>query len=114
MTLHRMKLRPVPFDAIATGRKDIELRLLDEKRQMIQPGDRIEFTCTDAPQRKLLTKVVALHCFDSFATLYRSLSMSRCGYPTDRGADPADMEAYYSPAQQACYSVVGIELQLIL
>lgn len=58
-----MKLKDDPFNKIASGRKTIELRLYDKKRQAIKVGDRIEFTKISNPARKLLTEVTALHLF---------------------------------------------------
>ena len=45
--IHQMKLRPVPFSQIRDGIKTVELRLHDEKRRLIRPGDRITFTQTE-------------------------------------------------------------------
>ena len=39
-----MKLNPAPFEMIKSGQKTIELRLYDEKRQLVNIGDEIVFT----------------------------------------------------------------------
>ena len=85
--VHRMNLQPEPFEKIAAGRKTIELRLLDEKRRQLQPGDLIEFTNT-ADGRNVQAMVKALHRFGSFAQLYAALDLSACGYgqPATRSA----------------------------
>ena len=44
---HSMKLKPLPFAAIQSGKKVLELRLNDEKRQKIKIGDTIVFTQTE-------------------------------------------------------------------
>ncbi len=67
--LHKMKLQRDPFEKIRQGKKTVELRLYDEKRQGVQMGDEIEFTDLTEPSRKLLTKVLRLHLFDSFEEL---------------------------------------------
>ena len=110
---HSMKLAPAPFAMIATGQKTIELRLFDEKRQKIRPGERIIFTNTETGET-LCATVTALHRFESFAALYQSLPLLRCGYTEAdiAQASPADMEQYYSPEEQRRYGVVGIELRL--
>ena len=41
-----MKLYESPFEKIKSGRKTIELRLYDEKRQKVEEGDTITFTNT--------------------------------------------------------------------
>ena len=108
---HEMKLNPAPFAMIKSGRKTIELRLFDEKRRKIKVGDGITFTNTDTGE-KLTKTVKALHRFDSFETLYKTLPLLQCGY-TEADVDnahPSDMAQYYSPEEQAQFGVVGIEL----
>ena len=114
MKIHNMNLNPSPFEMIKSGRKTIELRLFDEKRQQIKVGDGIVFTNT-LTKETLSTTVVGLHKFDSFYELYDNLPLLKCGYTEeDIGkANPRDMEQYYSPAEQKKYGVVGIELTLI-
>ena len=108
---HKMKLCPEPFMMIRRGRKTIELRLNDEKRQKIKVGDTIVFTNT-ATGETLTKQVLQLHVFDSFRELYEALPLLKCGYtPEDIAtASPADMEAYYSLEEQKNYGVVGIAL----
>ena len=112
---HSMKLNPEPFELIKSGKKTIELRLYDEKRQQIRPGDWIVFTNTQAPEKSLSTQVLQLHIFPSFEVLYQELSLTSCGYLPEEvpSASYHDMEAYYSPAQQSHYGVVGIEIRLL-
>ncbi len=43
---HVMKLRPNPFSMIKSRQKTIELRLYDEKRQLLSVGDIIRFVNT--------------------------------------------------------------------
>ena len=111
--IHNMKLKPAPFEMIKSGRKTIELRLYDEKRQLIKIGDEIIFTNT-ATEETIHTQVLNLHRFDSFAELYKSLPLLKCGYSSENvgSATPADMEQYYSVEDQKRLGVVGIELYL--
>ena len=112
---HAMKLHPDPFSMIASGKKIYELRLWDEKRQLITPGDKILFTCSGDDARQITVLVKALHRFPDFAALYAALPLEQCGYRPEElaAASPADMAIYYSPEQQARYGVVAIELELI-
>ena len=41
--IHQMKLNNKPFNMIKNGRKNIELRLYDEKRRKLNIGDEIIF-----------------------------------------------------------------------
>jgi ASC-1-like (ASCH) protein/ADP-ribose pyrophosphatase YjhB (NUDIX family) len=112
---HEMRLAPDPFHKIVSGKKTIELRLYDEKRQQIRVGDTIRFTCTEDTAMTATCIVKQLHLFPSFDALYATLPLIACGYdPTACDtASPRDMEVYYSPAEQARYGVVGIELVLL-
>lgn len=112
---HCMKLRPAPFSMIRSGRKTFELRLNDEKRKLICIGDEILFECTEGDTAPLLCRVVGLHPFDSFETLYRTLPLLSCGYTeeTVATADPRDMEAYYSADEIRQHGVLAIALETL-
>lgn len=113
--IYYMKLQQEPFEKIARGIKTIELRLFDEKRREIKTGDIIIFTNIIDPRRRICTKVIKLHKFDSFSELYRYLPLDKCGYTAEEmsDADSKDMERYYSIEQQEKYGVLGIEIRLI-
>lgn len=110
--LHHMKLQSEPFHKIKNGRKTIELRLNDEKRQKVRVGDFIEFSQMDAPLQRLTVRVIALHHFNSFAELYAALPKEKLGYASDETPDHDDMHAYYPCDEQEKYGVLGIELRL--
>lgn len=113
MAKHIMRLHQEPFELIKNGRKSIELRLNDEKRQQIRVGDEIEFRLSKDENKKILCEVSALYPFPSFEALYAYLPLSKCGY-TDKNiqtASPLDMEKYYSKDEQAKYGVLGIEIK---
>ena len=112
--MHKMKLQNLPFIAIKEGRKTIELRLYDEKRQQIHSGQLIEFTNIETNET-LKVKVIDLHIFDSFQQLYESMDLTLCGYTKEQSSTASyqDMNAYYSLEQQTNYQVVGIELEVL-
>ena len=111
---HSMQLQPSPFEMIRDGTKTIELRLFDEKRKKIRPGDTITFTNT-ANNEVLSVRVLELSVFDSFKTLYNRLPLLDCGYTKDDvgTASPDDMNAYYPEELQRKYGVVGIRIALL-
>lgn len=111
---HYMNLHQRPFEMVKSGLKTIELRLFDEKRQMIKTNDTIVFTNTNDIACRITATVKALHIFSSFDELYRALPLDKCGYlPQELStACPKDMEKYYSAEKQKQYGVIGIELQL--
>ncbi len=112
--IHKMKLHDVPFSHMKSGQKTIELRLRDEKRQLLQVGDIICFTNTKTGE-ELHAEILQLHVFSSFEALYRTLPLLKCGYTEQDivNASPCDMEAYYSLEEQQKHGVLGIELKVI-
>ena len=62
---HVMKLQEFPFDQIRNGKKNIEVRLYDEKRQKIKIGDTVEFRKESEQIEVLKAEVVGL--FFAFA-----------------------------------------------
>ncbi|MBR5453986.1 MAG: ASCH domain-containing protein [Clostridia bacterium] len=111
--IHKMRLDPLPYGMIKSGRKTVELRLFDEKRQKIKIGDLIAFTNTDSGET-ITAAVIKLHRFGNFEELYEALPLLKCGYTeeTVKDASSSDMEKYYSREEEAKYGVVGIELSL--
>jgi len=108
---HEMKLHDDPFQLIKLGTKTIELRLLDEKRSLINIGDSIEFT-NRLTNEKIIVMVKGLHKYSSFEELYKNFNKVLLGYKEDEEANPKDMEQYYSKEEQNNYGVVGIEIEL--
>ncbi|MBR5227272.1 MAG: ASCH domain-containing protein [Clostridia bacterium] len=111
--LHQMKLRNTPFVKIKEGSKKVELRLYDEKRQLIKEGDVIEFTNVET-EEKLSVNVVKLNIYNSFKELYENMNITLLGYSKEDSPCYTDMEEYYSKEEQQKYGVVGIEISVIL
>ena len=111
---HALNLCPSPFEMIRSGRKTIELRLYDEKRRKLQPGDIIIFSNTSCAEQQITAAVKKLHIFDSFTDLYKALPLEQCGYLPNEAetASPEDMLVYYSMEKQLQHGVVGIEIQV--
>lgn len=110
--IYHMNLNPKPFQWIASGKKDVEMRLNDERRKDIQAGDFIEFTHTETGE-KLLVEVVGCHSFRDFAELYKAYPKTRIGYSKFSKADPKDMLQYYSQEKIDCYGALAIEIKLL-
>ena len=106
-----MNLHPEPFSLIKSGRKDIEMRLYDERRKDIKIGDSIVFT-NNVTLEKLTVEVINLYQFDDFEELYNHFEKTRLGYRDDENANPKDMEHYYSLDKILRYGVLGIEIKL--
>lgn len=108
---HSMKLAHSPFMSVKLGKKTVEMRLFDEKRQLVKSGDTIEFTDTDTLETLLVT-VKRVRVFDSFSLLYNSYPKTAIGYTESQTADPEDMKKYYPEDMQKKYRAAAIEIAL--
>ena len=110
--LHYMHLHHKPFVLIQNGIKTIEMRLNDEKRQLIHVGDQIQFDDRSS-SNTCMTEVIALHHYPDFQELYQHFDKEVLGYLKEEEAKPEDMEKYYSKEEQKQYGVLGIALKLL-
>lgn len=109
---HKMNLNDGPFKAIEKGTKTIELRVYDEKRQLLNICDTIEFT-NRTTDEKITVKIENLHIYPSFDELYKNFDKVSLGYSENEKASASDMEKYYSKEEQEKYGVVGIQIKLL-
>ena len=111
--IHEMNLQPEAFYMILSGKKIYELRLYDEKRQKIRPGDLLVFSMENSEQMKLKVKVEEVLVYSSFEELYASLPMTQIGYDESTAHDASfhDMDAYYPPEKQKQYEVVALKIK---
>ena len=109
---HEMKLNNEPFERIKSGTKTIELRLNDEKRQLLKINDLIEFT-NRTNNEKILVEIDNLYYYSSFEELYKNFDKVALGYDKEDIANPEDMEKYYSLEEQSKYGVLGIKIKKV-
>lgn len=112
MVKHEMKLNKEPFESIQAGTKTIELRLNDEKRQLLNVGDVIEFTNIETKEKQSV-EIDNLFYYDSFEELYKHFDKVSLGYDANEVANYKDMEQYYPQEEQKKYGVVGIKIKKI-
>ncbi|MGK2896463.1 MAG: ASCH domain-containing protein [Candidatus Saccharimonadales bacterium] len=108
MNIHKLQLATEPFTAIKDGRKTIESRLFDDKRQLIQLGDTIEFTNREAPDQKVSAKVVGLLRYETFSSLFRHNKLSKFGGESIEWLEN-QINEFYSIDEQHENGVMGIE-----
>lgn len=108
--IHEMRLHKEPFEKIKQGTKTIEIRLYDEKRQLVKVGDKIDFISRENGEI-FSTQVIALHFFPTFSDLYKHFDKISLGYNENETANPNDMTKYYTKEEQDKYGVVGIEIK---
>ena len=110
--MHTMKVQTKYYNLLKVGIKTIELRLWDEKRQLIRVGDNITFSDLSNPSDTFVAEVVALHRAPSFDKLCDTISPQQAGFTTKEEMINCLQEFYTLEAQQK-YGVVGIKVQKI-
>ena len=106
MATHNMKLETKPyFDLVQDGSKTIELRLWDEKRRQIKPGDEIIFRDGERVLTVIVTGLVVAENFDS---LFNMIDVSKTGLGNNKNDAVKIMEQFYDKSAQEKFGVVGI------
>ena len=110
--IHEMKLRPEYFDFINNGTKRIELRLYDEKRELIKLGDTIIFLKEPEKIEKLKVKVVGLLRYNNFDDLFKDFDIEKLA---DKSMTKEELkntlETFYTLEEQKEYGVLGIRIE---
>lgn len=107
-----MKLAAGPYSNIASGKKVIESRLFDEKRQMITIGDQIVFSENDKPENNVITVVKGLLRYKTFKELFADYEPSLFGEES-RDFLLTQIKQFYSDEDEQEYGVIGIRVELI-
>lgn len=111
--LNELRLNKKPFESIRNKTKTVEMRLYDEKRQRIKPGDTILFKLRDNESETIKVLVKNIKVFKNFEELYKNYDKVSLGYREDETASFKDMEEYYSTYEQKKYGVVAIEIKVL-
>ena len=109
--MHAMKVQTKYYNLLKAGIKTVELRLWDEKRQLIKVGDNITFSNLSNPTDTFVAEVVALHRAPSFDKLSDTISPQQAGFTTKEELITCLQEFYTLKAQEK-YGVVGIEIKI--
>ncbi|MBU0660928.1 ASCH domain-containing protein [Patescibacteria group bacterium] len=107
-----MKLEPKPFDAIKSKKKQIELRLYDDKRKNINIGDIIEFKREPERTISIKTRVVALLRYENFSKLFEDFEPSIFG-GNNKQELLDGVTRFYSKEKQNEYGILGIKIELL-
>jgi len=112
MQQHHMKLATEPYNNIASGKKVIESRLFDEKRQKISVGDTIVFSENDKPENSVTALVKGLLQYPTFSELFSNHESSLFGEES-KDFLLKQIKQFYSDEEEQKYGVVGIEIQVV-
>ena len=106
-----MHLKEPYFSYIKDGTKRIELRLFDEKRRQIGPGDLIKFS--ESNDKSIRVRVVGLLHYGSFVDLCKDFDIAILADKTATKDDLiATLNEFYSPEKQVQFGVIGIRFEL--
>jgi len=109
-----MKLQPKYYDFIINGTKRMEIRLNDEKRQLIKIGDIIKFRKEPELIESFKVKVVGLLKYNSFEDMFKDFEISIL---SDNSMTKEQLmsvlERFYTKEEQKQYGVLGIRIELI-
>ena len=111
--IHEMKLRPKYYDYILNGTKRIEIRLFDEKRQMIKIGDKIKFLKEPDLKESFEVLVVDLYRYNNFEEMFKDFDISILSDKSMTKEELInDLEEFYTKEKQNKYGVLGIKIKL--
>ena len=111
--IHEMGLMLRYMEKIRRGKKIIEMRLKDKKRQAIRPGDHILFYASEDNSVTLAVEVLGVRTFPSFKELYEYYPKNVLGYEKDEPADYRDMFAIYPEERVERFGALAIEVRVI-
>ncbi|MBT4539762.1 ASCH domain-containing protein [Candidatus Woesearchaeota archaeon] len=112
---HSMRLDKNPFRKIKSGKKIIEVRLYDKKRQRLNVGDIIKFAERPDFKHKQKVKITSLFIYPTFVELVNCFDINLFGYSQNYSKEKF-VESFfkiYSKEQESEYGVVGIKIELI-
>lgn len=107
--LHHMHLHLSTFTRIRNGKKSIEVRLLDEKRQQMAVGDIVEFTNRDNNTETFTKTITQLITAPSFKTLLEKISLPAADFASlEAGLE--ELSIYYSEEEEEKLGTIAIIL----
>lgn len=107
-----MNLTKLPFSKIASGKKTIESRLNDKKRQQLQVGNIVVFIERDNPENKVRVRITDLLRYETFKELFVSKPVELFG---EDSIDSLlhEIGTFYSSEDEQKYGVIGIQFELL-
>jgi ASC-1-like (ASCH) protein len=111
--MHEMKIQPAYYEAILNGNKRIEIRLNDDKRQLIKIGDVINFKRADNLEENFDVIVIDLLYYPTFDEIINDLDIELiANNDSDKNDLKALLSKFYTKEDEQKYGVVGINFEL--
>ncbi|MDQ0159603.1 ASCH domain-containing protein [Alkalibacillus salilacus] len=111
---HNMGLYESPFNSIKTGNKEVEVRLNDEKRRKLNPGDTIKFSKVPDSNETLTVEIIEMRNFPTFKDMYENIPASDLD-AVGGSIDEMVERTYqiYTPEQEKQWGTVAIRIKLL-
>ena len=112
---HKMKLYAVPFEKILAGKKSVEVRCNDTKRQKLRVGDTITFEKQTNEGGTLTVRVTSLDTYPTFEELIEAKGLTVLGCEPEDTAESFLKKLFriYGKRQVQTYGTVAIGIELI-
>lgn len=112
--IHKMKLQAKYFEYMINGTKRIEIRINDEKRQLIKIGDIIEFERFSELNDSFKTRVVELIRYNNFDELVKDFDISILADKSMTKSELInELIQFYPEEKQQKYGVLAIRIELM-
>lgn len=105
-----MNLSDKYFNLLNKGIKDIEVRLLDEKRSKIKTGDIITFTNSTNSINTIVKNIII---FSNINDLLCNIDPNRIGLSTNKELAKKEISSIYSEDKLSKFKVIAIEIKRI-
>ena len=100
------------FDIVKNGAKDVEVRLYDDKRKLLNMGDELLFLKRPNDDESISVKITGLKRFDSFEELVNFYDMERLYLPEyTKEMFLNELLRFYSIEDQKKDGVLAIEFR---
>ena len=110
--MHVMKLEDRYYNLLKSGKKTIELRLFDDKRQKIELNDEVMFVNINNQNESLKTIVLNLYKAENFEKLCDVIDIFKTGFNSKEELVKVLLQ-FYPIQKQIQFGVLGIELKII-
>ncbi|GAA1081420.1 hypothetical protein GCM10009665_80360 [Kitasatospora nipponensis] len=107
---HDLHLLPAYYALVASGSKTVEVRTASPAKNLIRPGDRIDFR-TDHHQ-PVSSEVIRLALYPDFAALVNAENPAAINPTTDRRGILAALRGIYPPTKEKL-GALAIEIALL-
>lgn len=109
----KVHLHPDVFDIVKVGKKDIEVRVNDEKRRQLKVGDTLVFLKRPLDDCEIRAKVIGLDYYKKFSELVEYYDMERLylkGYSKEEYLK--EIGRFYTDSEQEEFGVVAIRFEM--